>query len=89
LVTLKKQTGIWVNSQVWQAYRELCSREKLRSAEPMLLSALKDVADPNIREAIEEEISIKTPEEKRSRKEVKTEEEITEELAKLKKEIKA
>jgi len=48
-----------------------------------------NVADPNIREAIEKEISIKTPEEKRRRKEVKTEEETTEKLEKLKKEIKA
>jgi len=148
LVTMKKQTGIWVDGQVWQAYRELCSREKLRPAEPierfirfvmrdgsalsvlnwlekagkvegldayarvllnwykngkmlidvtdedeapiepMLLSALKEVADPEIRKAIEEELLIKTPEEKPSKKQAKTEEEITEKLEKLKKEIK-
>jgi hypothetical protein len=35
MVTMKKQTGIWVDSQVWSAYRELCNREKLRSAEPI------------------------------------------------------
>jgi len=57
--------------------------------EPMLLSALKEVADPQIREAIEEELSIKTPKEKPSRKQAKTEEEITEKLEKLKKEVKA
>jgi hypothetical protein len=32
---MKKQTGIWVDAQVWQAYRELCNREKLRPAEPI------------------------------------------------------
>jgi len=32
---MKKQTGIWVDAQTWQAYRSLCSREKLRPAEPL------------------------------------------------------
>jgi len=32
---LKKQTGIWVDSAVWEEYRQLCSREKLRPAEPI------------------------------------------------------
>lgn len=32
---MKKQTGIWIDSAVWQAYREMCSREKLRPAEPI------------------------------------------------------
>jgi hypothetical protein len=32
---LKKQTGIWVDGQVWRAYRDLCGREKLRPAEPI------------------------------------------------------
>jgi len=32
---MKKQTGIWVDAQTWQAYRSLCSREKLRRAEPL------------------------------------------------------
>lgn len=32
---MKKQTGIWVNASMWAAYRELCSREKLRPAEPI------------------------------------------------------
>jgi len=146
---MKKQTGIWVDSQVWQAYKELCSREKMRPAEPiekfilfilrdgsalsvlnwldkagkvegleayarvllnwykngkrwiaitdedeapiepMLLSALKDVVDPQIREAIEEELSTKAPVEKLGRKQVKSEEEITEKLERLKKEIRA
>jgi len=35
MVTMKKQTGIWIDSAVWQAYREGCSREKLRPAEPI------------------------------------------------------
>jgi len=35
VVTLKKQTGIWVDSAVWEEYRQLCSREKLRPAEPI------------------------------------------------------
>jgi len=119
---MKKQTGIWVDSQVWQGYRELCGRERLRPAEPvekflrfvlrdgsalavvnwlekagkvegleaharvllnwhkngklwmyvtdedeapiepMLLSALKEVSDPQLRQEIEEELSMK-PEE--------------------------
>jgi len=32
---MKKQTGIWVDAQTWQAYRILCNREKLRPAEPL------------------------------------------------------
>ena len=32
---LKKQTGIWIDGQVWRAYRDLCGREKLRPAEPI------------------------------------------------------
>jgi hypothetical protein len=32
---LKKQTGIWIDAQVWEAYRGLCSREKLRPSEPI------------------------------------------------------
>ncbi|MGF3573519.1 MAG: hypothetical protein ACQXXG_08905 [Candidatus Bathyarchaeia archaeon] len=35
MVTMKKQTGIWVDAAVWSAYRQLCSREKLRPAEPI------------------------------------------------------
>ena len=35
MVTMKKQIGIWIDSAVWQAYREVCSREKLRPAEPI------------------------------------------------------
>jgi hypothetical protein len=34
-MTLKKQTGIWIDDQVWGAYRDLCRREKLRPAEPV------------------------------------------------------
>jgi hypothetical protein len=33
--TLKKQTGVWIDAQVWSAYRSLCSREKLRPSEPI------------------------------------------------------
>ena len=32
---LKKQTGVWIDAQVWGAYRSLCSREKLRPSEPI------------------------------------------------------
>jgi hypothetical protein len=32
---MKKQTGVWVDAQVWDAYRELCDREKLGLAEPI------------------------------------------------------
>jgi hypothetical protein len=32
---LKKQTGIWIDAQVWSAYKSLCSREKLRPSEPI------------------------------------------------------
>lgn len=35
MVIMKKQTGIWIDAVVWQAYRGLCSREKLRPAEPI------------------------------------------------------
>lgn len=32
---MKKQTGVWIDAQVWSAYRSLCSREKLRPSEPI------------------------------------------------------
>jgi hypothetical protein len=32
---MKKQTGVWIDAQVWDAYRELCDREKLRLSEPI------------------------------------------------------
>lgn len=32
---MKRQTGVWIDAQVWDAYRELCDREKLRLAEPI------------------------------------------------------
>jgi len=32
---MKKQTGVWVDAQVWDVYRELCDREKLGLAEPI------------------------------------------------------
>jgi hypothetical protein len=32
---LKKQTGVWIDAQVWEAYRSTCSREKLRPSEPI------------------------------------------------------
>ena len=35
MVMMKKQTGVWIDAAVWQAYRDLCSREKLRPAEPI------------------------------------------------------
>lgn len=34
-MVLKRQTGIWVDGEVWQAYRELCSRERLRPGGPV------------------------------------------------------
>ena len=33
MVTLKRQIGIRIDGLVWLAYRELCSRERLRPAE--------------------------------------------------------
>ncbi|MGQ9515525.1 MAG: hypothetical protein ACUVTL_10870 [Thermoproteota archaeon] len=35
VTTVKKQIGIWVEAAVWHAYRELCSKEKFRPAEPI------------------------------------------------------
>jgi hypothetical protein len=32
---LKKQTGVWIDAQVWSAYKVLCGREKLRPSEPI------------------------------------------------------
>lgn len=32
---MKKQTGIWVDGQIWRAYRDLCARERVRPAEPI------------------------------------------------------
>ena len=32
---MKRQTGVWVDVQVWDAYRELCKRERLGLAEPI------------------------------------------------------
>lgn len=32
---MKKQTGVWIDSQVWNAYRGLCRREKLLPSEPI------------------------------------------------------
>jgi len=32
---VKKQIGIWVDAAVWHAYRELCSKERFRPAEPI------------------------------------------------------
>lgn len=32
---MKKQTGVWVDVQVWGAYRDVCNREKLRPSEPL------------------------------------------------------
>jgi hypothetical protein len=32
---MKRQTGVWIDAEVWDAYRELCDREKLRLAEPI------------------------------------------------------
>jgi hypothetical protein len=33
--TVRKQTGIWVDAGVWEAYREVCRRERLRPGEPV------------------------------------------------------
>jgi len=32
---VKRQTGVWIDAEVWDAYRGLCEREKLRLAEPI------------------------------------------------------
>lgn len=32
---MKKQIGVWVDGQVWHAFRDLCRREGLRPAEPL------------------------------------------------------
>jgi len=32
---MKKQIGVWVDAAVWHAYRELCSKERFRPAEPL------------------------------------------------------
>jgi uncharacterized membrane-anchored protein YjiN (DUF445 family) len=32
---MRKQTGLRMNAQVWEAYRDLCSRENLRPNEPI------------------------------------------------------
>jgi heterodisulfide reductase subunit C len=32
---LKKQTGVKIDAQMWDAYRDLCGREKLRLSEPI------------------------------------------------------
>jgi hypothetical protein len=32
---MKGQTGVWIDAQVWDVYRELCDREKLRLSEPI------------------------------------------------------
>lgn len=32
---MKQQTGVRVDAEVWRAYRELCSREKLRPSRPI------------------------------------------------------
>lgn len=32
---MKKQTGMWMDVHVWEAYRGLCGREKLRPGEPI------------------------------------------------------
>jgi metal-sulfur cluster biosynthetic enzyme len=32
---LKKQTGISIDAQLWDSYRDLCNREKLRLSEPI------------------------------------------------------
>ncbi|MBS7632720.1 hypothetical protein KEJ15_03745 [Candidatus Bathyarchaeota archaeon] len=32
---MKKQIGVWVDAAVWHAYKELCSKERFRPAEPL------------------------------------------------------
>ncbi|MFB0522315.1 MAG: hypothetical protein ACETV1_00965, partial [Candidatus Bathyarchaeia archaeon] len=53
--------------------------------EPMLLSALKEVSDPELRKEIEEALSIKPVRKKPSKKQVNAVEEIGEKLEELKK----
>ena len=53
--------------------------------EPMLLSALKEVSDPELRREIEEALSIKPVRKKPSKKQVKAVEEITAKLEELNK----
>ena len=53
--------------------------------EPMLLSALKEVSDPELRREIEEALSIKPVKKAPSKKQVKPGEEIAEKLEELKK----
>jgi hypothetical protein len=57
---MKKQTGIWIDATTWQAYRELCKREKLRPAEPIeafirfVLRSGSALASLNMLQAMEE-----------------------------------
>ncbi|MCS7250804.1 MAG: hypothetical protein NZ608_07825 [candidate division WOR-3 bacterium] len=32
---MKRQIGVWVDAQLWSAYRELCDRDRVRPAEPI------------------------------------------------------
>jgi hypothetical protein len=32
---MKKQTGVRVDAELWEAYRELCRRQKLRPSQPI------------------------------------------------------
>lgn len=32
---MKKQTGFWVDAEVWDGYKRVCSREELRPCEPV------------------------------------------------------
>lgn len=32
---MKKQFGLWIDSQIWKVYRDLCRSEKLRPSEPI------------------------------------------------------
>jgi hypothetical protein len=32
---MKKQTGVRVEAELWEAYRELCRRQRLRPSQPI------------------------------------------------------
>lgn len=32
---MKTQIGVWIDAQLWNAYKELCDKDRLRPAEPI------------------------------------------------------
>ncbi|MEM1589447.1 MAG: hypothetical protein QXZ68_01735 [Candidatus Bathyarchaeia archaeon] len=32
---MKRQIGVWVDAQLWSAYKELCAKDRVRPAEPI------------------------------------------------------